>query len=113
MGSGEIGPLDSAPPTGSMAVQQRMKGQRRQDTGCEMKVGSILHRRGLRFRVNCRVLPDFRRRADLVYTRAKVAVFADGCFWHGCPVHVRTPRTHSEWWQAKTARNARRDRDSD
>jgi DNA mismatch endonuclease (patch repair protein) len=78
-----------------------------------MTVRSLLHRGGFRYRVNARPLPAFRRRADLVFYGRRVAVFVDGCFWHGCPDHRRTPKRNGEWWTSKIERNARRDRDTD
>jgi DNA mismatch endonuclease (patch repair protein) len=54
-----------------------------------------------------------RRRADLVFTRARVAVFIDGCFWHGCPAHASAPKSNKEWWAQKLGANVRRDRDTD
>lgn len=54
-----------------------------------------------------------RRRADVLFTRAKVAVFVDGCFWHGCPQHRTTPANNAAWWAAKLARNVERDRETD
>lgn len=72
-----------------------------------------LHRRGLRFRVD-HPLPGMpRRRADLVFTRAKIAVFVDGCFWHGCPEHATHPVANAAWWSEKLARNVERDRQTD
>jgi len=72
-----------------------------------------LHRRGLRFRVDTPVLADKRRRVDIVFGPTKVAVFVDGCFWHGCPVHATQPRANSSYWRDKIATNQRRDRDTD
>ena len=54
-----------------------------------------------------------RRRADLFFTRAKVAVYVDGCFWHRCPIHGTVPKANREWWLAKLDANVRRDRDTD
>lgn len=72
-----------------------------------------LHRRGLRYRVDA-ALPGLpRRRADVLFARARVAVFVDGCFWHGCPEHKTAPAANSKWWAAKLARNVERDRDTD
>ena len=82
----------------------------RRDTGPEMQLRRELHRRGLRFRVNFPGLPG---KPDIVLTRAKIAVFVDGCFWHSCPVHGSLPRNNREWWQAKLARNVERDREKD
>lgn len=69
---------------------------------------------GLRYRVDLR-LPDAgpRRRADVVFTRSKVAVYVDGCFWHGCPDHGSAPRANAGYWAAKLARNRARDDDTD
>jgi DNA mismatch endonuclease (patch repair protein) len=73
----------------------------------------ILHGRGLRYRVATRPLPGIRRTADVVFTRAKVAVFIDGCFWHRCPVHYRQPSSNVEYWVEKVNRNVRRDTEVD
>lgn len=72
-----------------------------------------LHRRGLRYRVDMRVVEGLRRRADLLFTGPKVAVFVDGCFWHRCPEHGNIPKSNTEWWKAKLERNVERDRDTD
>jgi DNA mismatch endonuclease (patch repair protein) len=72
-----------------------------------------LHRRGLRFRIDRAVLADKRRRVDIVFGPTKVAVFVDGCFWHGCPIHATQPRSNNAFWQDKIATNQRRDRDTD
>ena len=62
----------------SSEVRQRMQGQRRRDTSCELQVRSYLYRAGFRYRVDARPLPDWRRRADLVFPGARTAVFIDG-----------------------------------
>jgi DNA mismatch endonuclease (patch repair protein) len=49
-------------------------------------------------------------RPDFVFHSERVAVFVDGCFWHGCPRHATKPATRAAWWKAKLARNAQRDR---
>jgi DNA mismatch endonuclease, patch repair protein len=74
-----------------------------------------LHRRGLRFRVDHRIDIDGlrRRRVDIVFTRRRVAVFVDGCFWHACPQHATSPEANSAWWATKLAGNVTRDRDTD
>ena len=89
-----------------------MVGNRSRDTRPELKVRSAVHRRGLRYRVGARPLPELRRTADLVFRPAKVAVFIDGCFWHGCPDHYAEPRTNTDYWSAKVARNMQRDLDT-
>lgn len=90
-----------------------MRNTPTRDTPAELAVRRILHGRGLRYRVDIRPEPSIRRRADVVFTRAKVAVFIDGCFWHRCPAHGRAPKTHAEWWSEKLEANAQRDRDTD
>lgn len=67
------------------------------------------HARGLRYRVDYRPLTSERFKADMVFTRAKVAVFIDGCFWHGCNQHHRPPRANSSYWRSKIAANIARD----
>ncbi|MEA2495996.1 MAG: mismatch endonuclease, patch repair protein [Thermoleophilaceae bacterium] len=87
-----------------------MRGNRSRDTRPEIRIRSALHAAGARFRVN---LPIFtsqgRVRPDIVFTRARVAVFVDGCFWHGCPDHGTSPRANASYWTAKIARNRARD----
>lgn len=90
-----------------------MRGNRRRDTRPEMAVRRAVHRLGLRYRVDFRPLPGLNRRADLVFTRAKVAVFVDGCYWHGCPQHGTTARTNASYWGPKISRNRERDLDTD
>ena len=58
-------------------------------------------------------MPELRRRADVVFTRARIAIFVDGCFWHGCPVHGSIPRSNKDWWEAKIRRNQWRDGDTE
>lgn len=71
---------------------------------------SELHRRGWRYRVDVRPERDLRTRADLVFPSRRVAVYVDGCFWHGCPDHYTTPATRGAWWDEKIATNRRRDK---
>jgi len=86
-----------------------MRAARQKDTSPELALRSALHKLGLRYRVDHPVLPGFRRRADIVFTRAKVAVFVDGCFWHGCPRHGTWPKHNAAWWRKKIETNKRRD----
>jgi DNA mismatch endonuclease, patch repair protein len=90
-----------------------MSSQRTQDTGIEVRLRSLLHAQGLRYRVHQRPLVGLRRVADLVFTRTRVAVFVDGCFWHGCPEHGTWPKQNAEFWRYKILGNVRRDRDTD
>lgn len=90
-----------------------MRQAKRRDTGPELALRRELHRRGLRYRVD-RPLPGMpRRRCDIWFGPARVAVFVDGCFWHGCPDHSVVPRSNREWWLDKIRTNAARDRDTD
>lgn len=94
----------------SAAAQTSMRSNRRRDTNPELAVRRLLHRAGFRYRVDHAprgVRPL--RRADIVFTRRKVAVFIDGCFWHGCPDHFVAPRTNADYWSPKIARNRERD----
>jgi DNA mismatch endonuclease (patch repair protein) len=87
-----------------------MKANPGKDTGPEVALRSALHRAGLRFRKEVRmVVEGVRVRPDIVFTRAQVAVFVDGCFWHGCPEHGEMPASNREFWEAKIGGN--RDRD--
>jgi DNA mismatch endonuclease (patch repair protein) len=91
-----------------------MLGNRRRDTKPEVALRSALHAAGLRFRKDYRLdLGDVRVRPDIVFTRAKVAVFVDGCFWHCCPKHGTQPSRNSDYWAPKLARNVQRDREQD
>lgn len=100
-----LGGWASSPAAGSV-----MRANRRRDTAPELQVRRLLHAAGLRFRVD--VAPsqsDRRRRADVVFSRRRIAVFVDGCFWHGCPQHFVAPKTNSDYWGPKIARNRERD----
>jgi DNA mismatch endonuclease (patch repair protein) len=94
-------------------VRRRMQAQRTRDTAPELAVRRLLHHAGLRYRVDRPPLPGLRRRADIVFGPARVAVYIDGCFWHGCPQHGNQPRANSGYWDAKLAGNRQRDVDTD
>lgn len=83
------------------------------DTPAEIALRRRLHALGLRYRIDVPPLPGLRRRADVVFRSARVAVFVDGCFWHRCPVHGSDPKANSVWWKAKLDRNVERDRETD
>lgn len=89
--------------------RRNMQANRSRDTRPELAVRRLLHARGLRFRVCFRPVTTSRLTADIVFTRAKVAVFVDGCFWHGCPVHYKSPQRNSEYWATKIVKNQERD----
>lgn len=90
-----------------------MQAIRSRDTAPERLIRRLVHAQGLRYRVAARPLPDLRRTADMVFRPAKVAVFIDGCYWHGCPEHYVPPKTNSGYWSEKVVRNMARDRDTD
>jgi DNA mismatch endonuclease, patch repair protein len=87
-----------------------MRSMPRRDTSVEMALRRELHRLGLRYRVHVRHLPGT---PDIALTRARVAVFVDGCFWHQCPQHGTAPKNNSAWWAAKLDGNVERDRRKD
>jgi DNA mismatch endonuclease (patch repair protein) len=90
-----------------------MQANRRRDTKPEIALRRLLHARGRRFRVDYPPISGLRRRADLVFTRYKVAVYIDGCFWHACPLHGTVAKANAGFWAEKLAANQRRDRDTD
>lgn len=100
------------PEASSDEVRRRMQGTPRRDTPCELAIRSAVHALGLRFRVDWPLLGT-RRRADFVFIRARVAVFVDGCFWHGCAEHGTWPKANAHWWRNKIETNVRRDRNTD
>lgn len=86
-----------------------MQGNRKRDTRPEVSLRRNLHARGLRYRVAAKPLPDRPWTADVVFRGSRLAVFVDGCYWHGCPEHYACPRTNSGYWSAKIERNRARD----
>lgn len=74
-----------------------------------MALRRMVHSRGLRYRVDRPVDRSVRTRADLVFAGSRVAVFVDGCFWHGCSRHVSWPKSNAEWWRNKIEVNRARD----
>ncbi|MER5875805.1 MULTISPECIES: very short patch repair endonuclease [unclassified Streptomyces] len=115
--SSESSEAEWAAPEGSWASsaarRRNMQAIRSRDTKPEWLIRRLVHAQGLRYRVSARPLPDLRRTADMVFRPAKVAVFIDGCYWHGCPEHYVPPRTNSGYWSEKVVRNVKRDRDTD
>jgi len=91
-----------------------MRAIRRVDTAPELRLRRALHAAGLRYRVDLQVdLPGARVRPDIVFTRRRVAVFVDSCFWHQCLEHGRLPKTNQWYWTPKLERNVQRDRRAD
>lgn len=109
--SARAGRIRVPPPPGPSARSENMRANRRRDTAPERALRSALHARGARFRVDRPVrLPGMRPiRPDIVFTRRRVAVFVDSCFWHGCPQHGHTPSANLHYWGPKLARNRQRD----
>src|SRR6266567_118132 len=98
-------PSASAPSVGNVMVAN-WGG----NTEPERRLRSALHRAGLRFFKDYRPLSEVRCTADLVFPKQRVCVFVDGCFWHGCRLHFRCPKTNGDWWREKIESNRLRDR---
>ncbi|MGC4154456.1 MAG: very short patch repair endonuclease [Propionicimonas sp.] len=94
-------------------TRRAMQGNRSRDTAPELAVRRLVHAMGMRYLVNARPVPNIRRTADLVFRGPRVAVFIDGCYWHGCPLHYRQPATHVDFWRDKVTQNQARDADTD
>ncbi|WP_419197706.1 very short patch repair endonuclease [Microbispora hainanensis] len=90
-----------------------MQANKSRDTKPEVAMRRAVHALGLRYRVSARPLPNLRRTADMVFRGAKVAVFVDGCFWHGCPQHHTMAVSNRTYWANKVKRNVDRDSETD
>lgn len=101
--------MTERPVPSSAAVSARMSRHPRRDTGPELALRRLLHAAGYRYRVSYPVPGMPRRSIDIAFTGAKVAVFVDGCFWHGCPDHGQVPKANDVWWAEKLKRNRTRD----
>ena len=101
-------------PTSPVATK-KMRSNRRSDTKPEVSLRSLLHRSGLRFRKDYHIrLPGGKAvHADIAFTRLRMAVFVDGCFWHCCPDHGTIPKSNQEYWVPKLKQNVDRDRTID
>ena len=107
--SNQIPPAPLPSSAGASAV---MRGNRKVDTQPEIALRRELHSRGHRFLKNARPETDIGCRVDIVFRGPRLAVFVDGCFWHGCPAHGTRPRTNASYWEPKIARNMQRDREN-
>jgi DNA mismatch endonuclease (patch repair protein) len=96
----------------SIGVRKSMQANTGRDTKPELALRRAVHARGLRYYVNRRPIKAVRRTADLLFPRLKLAVFLDGCFWHGCPDHHTVAKTNAAFWAEKVATNRRRDGDT-
>lgn len=97
------------PPASSAAAHNRMKATRRSGTDAEERLASAMRERSIAFEANVKVLDDHRFVADFVIRNTKVAIFVDGCFWHGCPVHGTRSKSNSKFWDEKILSNKLRD----
>lgn len=100
------------PLTPSSGASSRMSKVRQTGTGAELALRKELYKSGLRYRINFCVMNKPRRIADIAFPRLKIAIFVDGCFWHGCPEHATWPKHNAEFWQQKIKANQLRDADT-
>ena len=100
------------PSASSEQIRRRMQRQHRHDAKPELALRRELWRHGLRYSVDIRVVGR-RRRVNVAFTRARVAVFVDGCFWHHCPVHGTLPKSNRDWWIQKLNANTQHDHETD
>lgn len=96
----------------SSRASSRMSKVRQTGTGVELALRKELHKSGLRYRINFCVMNKPRRLADIAFPRLKIAIFVDGCFWHGCPEHATWPKQNAEFWREKIKANRLRDIDT-
>jgi len=99
-----------APKATSLAARAVMLAIPSRNTTPEVSLRRVLHRLGLRYRIDTRPETSIRCTADIVFRRKRVCIFVDGCFWHGCPYHFSAPKSNTLWWAEKIADNRRRDR---
>lgn len=95
---------DNLTPKQRKLCMSRIKGK---NTKPELKLRKALWKKGLRYRLNYN-LPG---KPDLVFVKAKIAIFVDGCFWHGCPLHGSIPKSNHEFWTKKIKKNIERDKE--
>lgn len=98
-----------APSASSANTRKVMLANVGRDTKPEMQIRKLLFADGFRYRVNVRPEKDLRCKADIVFNKKRICIFIDGCFWHGCPIHFKLPKTNSEWWREKIDDNRERD----
>lgn len=105
--------LAAPAPIPDAASHDRMVRQPRKATKPETLLFDALEERGVIFERNVRPVESVRREADGCLRREKIAVFVDGCFWHGCPEHSRPTKSNTLWWREKIDRNRVRDEETD
>jgi len=96
----------------SPEASRRMAKVRQKGTDAEIALRRALYRIGLRYRVDYEVMKKPRRVADVAFPGLKIAIFVDGCFWHGCPEHASWPKRNAEFWRQKIEANRHRDADT-
>lgn len=104
----------NGPPSTTDEIRNRMRScSAGAHTKPEMRLRRALHARGIRYRLHTRIEIPGRRavRPDIVWKSERLAVFVDGCFWHGCPEHANPPKSNLDYWVPKLARNVERDRE--
>lgn len=99
-------------PPSSSETSRRMAKVRQKGTDAEVALRRELYRHNLRYRVDFVVLKKPRRVADIAFPGIRIAVFVDGCFWHGCPEHATWPKQNAEFWRQKIETNRARDADT-
>lgn len=97
----------------SPEASRRMARVRQRGTDIELELRKALYASGLRYRLQAPLLSKPRRVADIAFLGPRVAVFVDGCFWHGCPLHATWPKENADFWRAKIEANCARDADTD
>ena len=105
-------PSRNNPKPSSEVASRRMKAVGQRDTAAEMEIRRRVHAEGFRYRVDHPVSTRPRRTADMAFTKAHIAVFIDGCFWHGCPEHGTLSKSNAKFWRDKIETNQRRDIDT-
>lgn len=96
----------------SAAALKRMQAAKPRDTAPEKALRSALHNKGMRYRIHQKPIQELNREADIVFRSVKVAVFLDGCFWHGCPIHGTYAKSNAFFWKNKITQNRKRDLDT-
>jgi len=91
------------------AVRRRMQRTARKDNPFERAVRSQLYARKLRYRIHYQIPGLKRTSCDFAFPGLKIAVFLDGCFWHGCELHPPSVKKNAEFWLEKIERNRARD----
>lgn len=103
----------STPAASSIAALNRMRAAKPKNTKPEELLRAALDHLGLVYANDLILLPGLRRKTDIVFEAQHVAVYVDGCFWHGCPIHGTWPKQNAEFWRNKIETNQRRDADTD